>query len=206
MEGNENAIVAMYATDYYSPDERYQGSIGLMKPTDGLSSDSSLHMARGILSKGCCGYGAEKANLFIHGVVRRDYFWLSQESFPGRFSNERNLLVRWALAGDFEYLPKPLFKRTVYGGDKSRREGDPGRLNEANRSNKKQINRNIISIFVSVIRSPIISWSKKIMIVPILIEWSLIYGPHRISLGPVLKRILLNSIIKKLRKYRAKVK
>ena len=102
--------------------------------------------------------------------------------------------MQWALSVDFEFVPEPLFRRTVYNGDISRREGDPGFQREGRGSTKVQISRKKGPIIRSIFRSTIVPGSKKGLILLAYGEWALLYGPNRRSYVAWLKKILPKSI------------
>jgi glycosyltransferase involved in cell wall biosynthesis len=199
LKQNVCAVVAMSATDTFGIDGNSRGRISLVGHNYSLVDNSPRQRARAILSKGKVGNLGPKANLFIHGMVRRSVFVESIKAFPGRFGNERNLLVQWALAGDFEYVASSLFYRTTYD-DVTRRIGDPNANRLSSGSTKKQVFRKTIPILVSILRSPLISTKARFIGIVVVLEWFVLYGPFPIKLALALRQMLPASVYAGLKK------
>ena len=172
LEGDRQSVVAMSNVECVSVTGATISNLELISTEEKRLPWQHRALARGILLKGRKvrgdTIGNAKANFFIHGVVRREAFLDSVKAYPGRFQQERHLLVQWALSGRFQHVDQTLFFKTVHP-DQKRRKGDP---NPAGTRKDWHIHYYALKIIISVLRSPLVPIRRKLDVFPVVFEWA----------------------------------
>tara|TARA_Y100000590_G_C15611424_1_gene973983 strand:+ start:352 stop:1275 length:924 start_codon:yes stop_codon:yes gene_type:complete len=178
----EESVISMCATQVI--DNSGKNIIQYKFPNLCQYNNSIYNVARSIL----CPVNGEllKMSIFIHGLIKTDYFRKSLSAYPGYFRSERHLLVQLALSGKFSYLNEVLFYKRVYD-DNSRRIGDK-LFNKLWYSNI----RNFFQMITSIIFSPIIKLKFKVLSFFIILNY--LQFRFKIFIVPILKKMLSRNI------------
>ncbi len=171
LERCPEAVIAQGACKRVRDDEEIVDTIRLLgadTPQDLsiLANAISIIRKRGKTTKGTL-----KNNLFIHGVIRRKHFVAALDAFPGVFSTDRLIVCQLALAGKFVYVDQVLFEKMVYRVTLSERRPPKDTTLLAKRRPFPRI-RYAYGLIVSIIRSEIVPWHRKLSHLPVvLLVW-----------------------------------
>ena len=120
-----------------------------------------------------------KNNIFIHGLVRRNAFAAAVNAYPGVFQHERQIVCHLALAGRLVFIDKMLFERTRHQRQlKERRPPTDATVVAKSRPLPKI--RYMWGLSVSILRSSIIAWHRKLYLPVILFSyfWTAVVMKH----------------------------
>jgi len=160
---NEEAIVAMCATRrVWENGSRVE--IASFCGNRGSERYSNFDLAKSIIISRDKHGQFTKNNFFIHGVFEKSKLCKSIESYPGLFK-ERLLLCQLALAGEFVFVDKVLFEKTVSTRFFERNPDDPFSVAL---KEKLRLAKDCYRLTRSLIYSEIIPSKRKFMILPLL--------------------------------------
>ena len=107
-----------------------------------------------------------KNNVFMHGVWNRAVFTAAVNAHGKAFSSERQILCQAALAGEFRYVDKLLFRKQFYNIELHERQAPT----DATMMAKAQSTRwlEVQDTLAAIVRSPIVALRMKLVAVPAL--------------------------------------
>ena len=110
LEREPDAVAAMSATKFFW-DDGTDDKIVRFQGADNPEAQTPLKLAVSLITKRSKAGNIIKTNTYGHGVVRTKAFRSAVNAFPGIFTNERQIICQWALAGRLLYVDEVLFEK-----------------------------------------------------------------------------------------------